>query len=470
MSLLGLQGYFLYSDFQTKKEDFKSDVNSILDLTSSEMNVERRKRIGQLYKRDLTDTSLVLLQFDFTDSLTLELNVIDANTGGSKMSIRVQRDKVPSDSLSKEYLLNSLIQSTFYDGFTVFSGAFGERISSYVDTLSIDMKLFRNELNRRLLDKAVSPNYEMVFLHRDSTFVVPSHADVISNRYKVNHRGEKQEVLIYFNDPFLDILKRSRSVLIICLGVFVIIIISFNFFVETIRKQRKLSELKDDFIDGMTHELLTPISTLKLALESLEKSEVLVESGKSKNYLEVSKMELNRINDIVQNVLYSSLHQQKELKLNIEKVNLNELIEALINYHKTRSHADLEISFNGLENPYVTSDAQHLTNVFHNLLDNAIKYSGSETIRIDIVAKRFENEISIEVNDNGKGIADEYQTKIFDKFYRVPFENDGVNGLGIGLHYVRTILASLNGKIELLHSSDKGSSFRVSLNTTNKHE
>ena len=111
-----------------------------------------------------------------------------------------------------------------------------------------------------------------------------------------------------------------------------------------------------------------------------------------------------------------------------------------------------------------------LKRLITNLLDNAIKYSSSDPIKISIVAKRFENEISVVFNDNGRGIPEEHQSRIFDKFYRVPDLSEGINGLGIGLYYVKTILKSLKGKIELLNTSAEGSSFRISLSTAQIHE
>ena len=460
----------MYRDFHLQKSDFITDVNTMLEITAKEMNELRKDEAARLYRSDLLDTNLVRIEYDLNNENGPMVSLIDAKTNNPELSVVVTNKNM--DSITQEYLFDRLEFTVFRidaNNSRYYGSFIGERASSYYDTLSINIDLFEEKLNQRLSNRSIRPDYKTVVLPSDSNFVATSDKGIVSSRYKFHDGGFRNDVLVYFEDPELNILQRSIFILLSCFIVLVITAVSFYLLVRSIQKEKKLGELKDDFIDGMTHELLTPISTLKLALESLEKSEAFDESGRSKNYLKVSKMELSRINDIVQNVLYSSLHQQNELKLSIERVNLNELIDSLINYHKTRTQAHLEISFKGLEDPYVTSDAQHLTNVFHNLLDNAIKYASSERIQVDIVARRFEEEVSIVFNDNGRGIADEFQANIFEKFYRIPSENQEVNGLGIGLHYVRTILENLNGKIELLHSSDKGSSFRVSLSTTNKH-
>ncbi|MBO6762538.1 MAG: HAMP domain-containing histidine kinase, partial [Roseivirga sp.] len=292
-----------------------------------------------------------------------------------------------------------------------------------------------------------------------------SEQTIVSKRYNFEHKGTKNQVLLYFDNPTFNILQRSTLILFTCLVVFIITVWSFYRLIQTIRKQRRISEIKDDFIDGMTHELLTPISTLKIALESLEKMDNLTNTTRSKEYFDVSGQALDRINDIVQNVLYSSLHDGGNVKLEFEKINLNDLLEGLLDYHKNRTEGDLELSLQKLENPWITSDRQHLTNVIHNLLDNAIKYSDSKPVKVSVVAKRFANEVSIVVNDNGIGIPENEQNKIFEKFYRGNHFQKNINGLGIGLYYVKNILNRLNGRIELLSSSQLGSSFRVSLNT-----
>lgn len=472
IGLLGLQAYFVYSDYQANKKEFSADVNVALEVATNQANEHRKKQIGDLYKRDLKDTNIVRLEYDLDSPEGIKLELIDVATNSKEVSITMGREEVP-DSLIKQYVFDRLTKWTYADddhGYIVLSSVIGDRLYSYMDTLSVDMDLFRSSLNEELLSRSVSSKYEMVIAHKDSSYLLSEQMEIVSGRFKLDHKGRNQEVLIYFEGPFFDILKRSSSILMTCFGVMLITAVSFYLLIQTIREQKRLSGLKDDFIDGMTHELLTPISTMKIALESMGKPEIAENSEKSQKYLHVSKLELDRINDIVQNVLYSSLHNSQNINLKFEKLNLNELMENLINYHKARTERELEIELIKLEEPLITSDKQHITNVIHNLLDNAIKYADSEPVKISIVAKRFDKEVSIVVNDNGRGIPYEDQEKIFGKFYRVPDQRQNVKGLGIGLYYVKSILIKLNGDIELLSSSNKGSSFRISLSTTTENE
>ena len=468
--ILCLQGYLLYQDFQTKKVEYLQDVNSILELTAEDMNDLRRTKISELYRKDLLDTNITRLEYDLDREEGPQISMIDVLTNSKELSLRISADNIHPDSLTREYLFNRLYESLFgfrNGGLIAYSvgSAIGERAMSYRDTLAIDLGEFKRRLDERLGSRSITTNYKTVVLHRDSSFVAPSEQTIVSKRYNFEHKGTKNQVLLYFDNPTFNILQRSTLILFTCLVVFIITVWSFYRLIQTIRKQRRISEIKDDFIDGMTHELLTPISTLKIALESLEKMDNLTNTTRSKEYFDVSGQALDRINDIVQNVLYSSLHDGGDVKLEFEKINLNDLLEGLIDYHKNRTEGDLELSLQKLENPWITSDRQHLTNVIHNLLDNAIKYSDSKPVKVSVVAKRFANEVSIVVNDNGIGIPENEQNKIFEKFYRGNHFQKNINGLGIGLYYVKNILNRLNGRIELLSSSQLGSTFRVSLNT-----
>ncbi len=185
---------------------------------------------------------------------------------------------------------------------------------------------------------------------------------------------------------------------------------------------------------------------------------------RSAKYLNISKMELSRVSDIVHNVLYSSLQEQKEAKLKIERINVNEVLGDLVNYHSDINAESADIEYQALEDPWVNTDRQHFYNVLHNLIDNGIKYANGKA-NITIVPTRHEGELSIVVNDNGCGIPESDQPRVFDKFYRAKEVQD-IKGLGVGLYYVKSIITRLRGNVELLHSSPKGSSFRVSLNTS----
>lgn len=467
ISVLAVQGYFLYIDFHTKKVNFRNDLNSILEITAKEMNRLREREIYRLHLRDLRDPAHARLVYDFEDKDGPALKVYKAGTDNLQLVISTTWDKVDRDSLSEDYLFKKLfkpLKDKGYDFMMSLSMSLDDKIFGYRDSLSIDMELFRSKLNDRMANRAITPDYEMLFLHKDSTYTFSNNHVLASDRFEFEHQGEDNEVIIFFDRPFFNIIKRSYALLFGSLCAVALIAYSFVLLMKTIGKQRKLSQLKDDFIDNVTHELLTPIATMKISLETLRKPDVQVDAEKMAKYVGVSERELDRVSGIVHNVLQTSLHEQDELRLHYEEVNLNELITGLISYHSERSEKVVEFRYQPGEPVLVNTDKQHISNVLHNLIDNAIKYNQQEYPVVDIKIAQRENEVSVIIADNGPGIAKGHEEKVFGKFHRVVNENsDSIGGLGVGLYYVRNILSRLNGQIRLISNSTAGSVFEVIL-------
>lgn len=472
ISILCLQGYFLYTDYQSKKVDFEDDLNAMLEVTTTEMNLIRNQEIHRLIRKDVLDTNYVKLEYDLDREEGPELKVINKKTGQTELSLTVSRDGVPKGSANMEtYLLNRYVAPVYNEGkgshgFLYMTTLLTDRLTLYRDTVSVDMELFESKLLERMGDRSITPNYQMSIVHQDSVFVIHTSNAIVSKPFKLDHQGRKNDVIVYFEAPFLNILQRSYLLLVASVVVLVLVTISFSFLMKTINKQRKLSQLKDDFIDGVTHELLTPIATMKIALETLGIPQIMEDKEKSKRYIDISTHELDRISSIVHNVLHTSLHEQNEARFNYEEVNLDKVVRDLMYYHSNRSEKVVEFIYESKESLALNTDKQHITNVIHNLIDNAIKYNTSEPAVVRIDLEQSQSEVSITISDNGPGIAEFHQDRIFEKFYRALDKgNETVNGLGVGLYYVQSTLARLNGSVSLLKSSSEGSDFRVSLKT-----
>lgn len=249
--------------------------------------------------------------------------------------------------------------------------------------------------------------------------------------------------------------------------VFIIAVLSLGFFayaVSVILKQKKLSEIKTDFINNMTHELKTPISTISLSSETILRDNLHNNPERLQQYASIIYKENKRLEKQVERVLSVAKLDKDEIELNFEHIAIHErLKEIKENFtlgQLDTSEGKITLELNA-ENDLVLADIVHFENVIYNLLDNACKYCKKKP---DILIKTNNSKggIFIEISDNGIGIKREDQKFIFDKFYRVPTGNlHDVKGFGLGLFYVKQIIEKHRGTINIKSILDKGSTFKI---------
>lgn len=235
----------------------------------------------------------------------------------------------------------------------------------------------------------------------------------------------------------------------------------FAYTISVIFRQKQLSEIKTDFINNMTHEFKTPIATISLASDSIINPVILNNPDKVKRFAVIIKDENKRMNSQVEKVLQMALLDKKDFKINLKMVNVHSLIEKAVNNVGLQVEKKNGQISKHLEstNPLIEADETHLSNVIHNLMDNANKYSADAPF-IDIYTRTKPNGIEIEVADKGIGIDSEARKRIFDKFYRVHTGNrHDVKGFGLGLSYVKAIVTAHKGHIQVKSELGKGSSF-----------
>lgn len=306
-------------------------------------------------------------------------------------------------------------------------------------------------------------------------------ADSIAKNHTSELVSEGINIPVFVDDfmltqPFISIIfpkknnfifKKMWLILSISLLLILAVIYAFYFTVNTIFKQKQLSEIKNDFINNMTHELKTPISTIQLACEALNDADMNSKESQQ-TFVTMIKDENTRLKGLVDTVLKTAILDKGQMKLQSEPLDLLEII------HKVRGNFSLQINqLNGkilLDNELsempLLGDNQHLTNVFQNLIDNAIKYTSKAPKIIISTAKTIDSYL-IKVTDNGIGISKENLDKIFEKLYRVPTGDlHNVKGFGLGLNYVKSMIELHGGKIEVKSTKDKGSTFILSLPIT----
>ena len=272
-------------------------------------------------------------------------------------------------------------------------------------------------------------------------------------------------LLVYFPKQGYYIFKEITAALFASFVLIVIIVFCFAYAIYTIRKQKQVSEIKNDFINNMTHEFKTPISTVSLACEALQDDEIQKNNGFVDRYIKIIRDENSRLGMQVEKVLQMATLDKKDFKLKLETLDLHNVINNAIKninlqVEKKGGHIQKNYKAEKLE---VIADELHLTNIIYNLLDNANKYSPEEP-KITIGTENYNGGIIVRVLDEGIGMTKEVMNKIFEKFYRVPTGNlHDVKGFGLGLAYVKTMLDAIGGSINVKSSINKGSEFEIYL-------
>src|SRR5687767_12729232 len=244
-----------------------------------------------------------------------------------------------------------------------------------------------------------------------------------------------------------------------------LILVCFSYTIHVILRQKKVSEMKTDFINNMTHEFKTPIATISLAADSIASPKVISDENKINRFVGIIRQENKRMLQQVEKVLQMALIDKKDFQLKLSEVDVHELIRQAVDHlslqvQKREGNIQTQLE---AEKPVIEGDQTHLSNVIHNLLDNANKYS-ADAPEIAISTFNINGGIQINVEDKGIGMTKEDQKHIFDKFFRVHTGNlHDVKGFGLGLSYVKAITTAHQGSIDVKSEPGKGSKFSIQL-------
>lgn len=249
------------------------------------------------------------------------------------------------------------------------------------------------------------------------------------------------------------------------LALLALLIGCFAYTLSIIFKQKKISAMKTDFINNMTHEFKTPVATIMIASESLRDPEISADDKRVSKLANIIYDENVRLGSHIERVLNIARLERENLKIERVNVHVNILAQDVLESMKLqleRAEGELKVDLAATRD-LVTGDELHLSNVLFNLVDNAIKYSNGKP---HITIKTFNrgNNVVVSIADRGMGMTKDQQEKIFDQFYRIPTGNiHNVKGFGLGLSYVNDIIKRLNGKITVRSEKDKGTQFEVTL-------
>src|SRR5699024_1588125 len=316
--------------------------------------------------------------------------------------------------------------------------------------MSIKMAFCFDVFNYNLATNVRSDGF---YMDAENTYKVPLFANKIMNT--------NYELFVTFPEKGKEVLGSMFGMIILTILFTGVILLTYGSALSQIFRQRQIAQIKTDFINNMTHELKTPIATINLALDALKNPKVRSNEEFTDKYLNMVREENKRMLSQVENVLRISKLEKNELDLPKEKMELHELIRDAI------THIELIVEdrggyvqthFGALQSGVLVNES-HITNVFVNILDNAVKYSEGAP-KIDVYTENIKDFIIVKIRDQGMGMGKQTQEKIFDKFYREPSGDiHNVKGYGLGLSYVRSILDEHDATIAVESEKNKGSTF-----------
>ena len=297
-------------------------------------------------------------------------------------------------------------------------------------------------------------------------FILNEKGEYITKSIEEIEFRKHEEFVYYFGIKFPDKKKYITSNMGISYffsSLLLLVIIIFVYALITILKQKRLSEVQKDFINNMTHELKTPISSITISSDVILNPDIINKPEKLRNYAMIIKDQAIRLQKQVEKVLQMAILEKEKIKLKLEIVNIHDVIKNTVqNIEPSLKNKEgkLDYSFEG-DNIEIKADTTHFTNILFNLLDNAIKYT-EEKPEICITIIKSGKNIMLSISDKGIGIKKENQKKIFDKFYRVPTGNiHNVKGFGLGLNYVSKIVKAHKWKIIIESEFGNGSKFTL---------
>jgi two-component system phosphate regulon sensor histidine kinase PhoR len=289
--------------------------------------------------------------------------------------------------------------------------------------------------------------------------------NINATKYKVflypDKKGSSGMLMMYFPKKTSVVWSSMWGNLLGIATFTTIILLCFAYTVNVIFRQKKISEMKTDFINNMTHEFKTPIATISLAADSITSPRIVNQVDKVSRFANIIKQENKRMNSQVEKVLQMAVIDKEEFSLKITDVDLTEVIKRAvenINLQVEKKHGTVTMDLSA-ENPMIKGDYTHISNVINNLLDNANKYS-PEKPEISITTRNVANGVEVIISDKGVGMDKEARKHIFDKFYRVHTGNlHDIKGFGLGLSYVKAIMTAHKGQIDVKSELGNGSSF-----------
>ncbi len=500
VGLTAIQFYWVQSAIEIKEQQFGENVGSVLHTVV--YNIEKIEAANYIKNHNLNgrvpaDMSALLIDITAPgDSCCFNLTNVNTKKEGISYYVTADGQTIRRDR--KEILKQCFndrqyaqINKTHKVDFPNNAGQKASMVSEIINDLMnmqnlrvedrIDPEIVRllleEELNRVGISTAV--NFGVVS-KVDGVLLKEKDAvdkELIQSIYKIKmFPGEfslyPSYLSIYFPREKGFLLQSMSGVVAISILFIATIVFVFWYSLNVILQQKKLAIVKNDFINNMTHELKTPISTISLACEVLKDRDIPKNEERLEHYVDVINEENKRLGTLVENVLQSAVWDRPDFKLQKIELDIHQIIQSVVARYEVQLEAcegQVMVDYKA-EDSMLEADRVHFANAISNLIDNAIKYSKEKPI-IHISTKNVESGMAISISDNGIGIAKDDQKKIFEKLYRVHTGNlHDVKGFGLGLSYVKAIVDQHQGEIQVKSQLGEGSTFVLFIPKNQNHE
>lgn len=512
IELLGLEQYEAIQKFKDSEEVLKQTFPNlaITEIDNSffetyirrkentkyiEIKLRARPSIGDWIVDVIATNPNVKKVNSIDDSVRFVVSDININTGYARefqvatlppraitqIAIELRDLRKQLSKLTKESLADA---KTAYDTLAAIGGKKAGVVEDFILSIQLSNRPLEQRVNRHEIQKLLQEELSSRKIYtpfnieiRDRSRIIyhsPNPETFTSSSLSAPYtttlfKGDREEptgrLSIYFPNKKRIIVDNMAYLIPPTLALFAVLIGCFVYTLSIIFKQKKISEMKTDFINNMTHEFKTPVATIMIASESLRDPEIASNEQRVNKLANIIYDENVRLGSHIERVLNIAKLEKENLKIERHDVIVNELLDGVLDSMQLQLqkaggilHTDLSA-----DRDIVIGDELHLSNVFFNLVDNAIKYSPNAP-EINVRTHNTKDNIIIAIADKGMGMTKEQQEKIFDQFYRIPTGNiHNVKGFGLGLSYVHDIVKRLEGKIQVKSEKDKGTTFEITL-------
>ena len=502
IGIIAVQLYWINNAVESKKEQFKNEVQKSLGSVAERINTKEKdlfeKKLEGILSKQILASEAQIKSLFFQEIDTVNKQKLSFGSTILEENFEIPVDFLDNDTIiykrvtgKKDFFQTRLIKGpdNLFASVDKKKYSFTKRLSNmeqsqiddyfkdYNNIKPIHQRISNRELNATIKDELRKRNIDLDFKYGvygsdglatklKSGYYTVSKADSYQYPLFFNYDNDPEFILyVTFPKKNKHILSGISNILLLSLFFIFIIIVAFSGSLYQLIKQKKISEIKTDFINNMTHEFKTPIATINLALDSIKNPKIISDNEKVMRYVKMIRDENKRMHTQVENVLRISRLEKNQLEISKEIIDIHDVIDDAINHVSliiNDKKGTIKTHFQAITTELPGNDF-HLTNVLVNILENSIKYSEGAPI-IDVYTESTNKFFIIKIKDEGIGMSKNVQKHVFDKFYREQRGNiHDVKGHGLGLAYVKEIVDKHHGTVFVESEKGKGSIFTVKL-------
>jgi two-component system phosphate regulon sensor histidine kinase PhoR len=468
---IGIQIFWNYKNYQSNKQQLINEVQISLDKAVDDYYaaIAERSTVGiflegekqknplkeggdiETFLKNIDKDSFGFKQLDQIDINDIEGVTVLTGTKADSMSKVIDEQIKPSKAEDFKKKLDSIKKDKNIKNISEFE-ILTKKIVISINNDSLNLLELDSLVKQEFLRKKLYIDYDLHFKKEKSKDSITNFKNKLYTSSKSTFLPKGSQLDISFTNETKLVLKRSLVGILISALLIAAVISSLFYLLKIIKHQKQLAEVKNDLISNITHEFKTPIATIGVALESISNFNAIEDKEKTKNYVNMSSQQLEKLNLMVEKLLETATLDSNKLELNKESIDIVTLLNDLTRRYKIQ-FPDKEFNTSlKVEHLEATIDVFHFENALNNILDNAVKYGGN-IISVDLIPK--EKSFEILISDNGNTLSKANKERIFEKFYRIPKGNThDVKGFGIGLYYTKSIIEKHGGSIDINLSKD----------------